>query len=79
MASRGTGSIRNAANTGGINPLTGVEVNAVEGDEYVAHLTFDPAVLTLVEAPEPEGALLGALAVALLAGRVAMGARRVRG
>ncbi len=63
----GSGSIRNAANTGGINPFTDVEVNASIGDEYDVSLGFDPASLTLVEAPEPPSAAVLAAAVAMLA------------
>jgi hypothetical protein len=53
----GTGSIRNSNNTGGINPFTGVEVNASIGDEYITNLAFDPSAVTLV-VPEPSTALL---------------------
>jgi len=63
----GTGLLRNASNTGGINPFTGVEVNAIAGDEYVTELTFNPASLTLV-VPEPSTGLLVALGLMGLAG-----------
>ena len=53
----GTGSIRNSNNTGGINPFTGVEVNASIGDEYITNFVFDPSAVTLV-VPEPSTALL---------------------
>jgi hypothetical protein len=65
LSSDGTGSIRNAANTGGINPFTGQEVNATVGDEYEQTLTFAPASFTLV--PEPSTAALLGLGVAGLA------------
>jgi len=64
----GTGSIRNSNNTGGINPFTGVEVNAEIGDEYITELGFDPAGFTLV-VPEPSTALLVGLGLAGLAAR----------
>ncbi len=65
LFSDGTGSLRNSNNTGGINPFTGVEVNAMVGDEYIAELTFDPAAMTLVT-PEPGTALLLGLGLAAL-------------
>ncbi len=68
LFSDGTGSIRNASNTGGINPFTGVEVNATIGDEYVTNLLFDPAGLTVV-VPEPSTALFLGLGLVGLAGR----------
>ena len=69
LFSDGTGLLRNSNNTGGINPFTGVEVNATIGDEYMAELTFDPPTMTLVT-PEPGTALLLALGLAGLgAGR----------
>jgi hypothetical protein len=59
LFSDGTGSIRNSNNTGGINPFTGVEVNATIGDEYIVDLTFDPANMTIAApVPEPSTALL---------------------
>ena len=74
LFSDGTGSLRNSNNTGGINPFTGVEVNAMIGDEYIAELTFNPPAMTLVT-PEPGTALLLGLGLtALGAGR-----RRTRG
>jgi hypothetical protein len=66
LFSDGTGLLRNAANTGGINPFTGVEVNATEGDEYVAELGFTPGALTLA-VPEPALLLLLGSGVAALA------------
>jgi hypothetical protein len=62
----GTGSIRNSNNTGGINPFTGVEVNATIGDEYVSSLTFTPETFALV-VPEPSAALLLGFGLAGLA------------
>jgi hypothetical protein len=62
----GTGLLRNSNNTGGINPFTGVEVNATIGDEYVTRLTFDPTSMTVV-VPEPSTALLMAIGLAGLA------------
>ena len=52
LCSDGTGSLRNSNNTGGINPFTGVEVNAMIGDEYISELTFHPPTMALVT-PEP--------------------------
>lgn len=64
----GTGLLRNASNTGGINPFTGVEVNAIAGDEYISELTFDPGSMTLV-VPEPSTACLMTLGLMGLASR----------
>ncbi len=64
----GTGSIRNAANSGGNNPATGVPVNVEVGDEYVHTFAFDPGSLTLV-VPEPGSALLIGLGLAGLSQR----------
>jgi hypothetical protein len=66
LFSDGTGSIQNSDNTGGINPFTGVEVNAVIGDEYIADLTFVPSALTLA-VPEPGSAALLGMGLALMA------------
>jgi hypothetical protein len=65
LFSDGTGSLRNSNNTGGVNPFTGVEVNAMIGDEYIAELTFNAASMTLVT-PEPGTALLLGLGLAAL-------------
>jgi hypothetical protein len=67
-----TGSIRNANNTGGINPFTMVEVDVDVGDEYITTLAFPDTDLTLV-VPEPGSALLVGLGLA------ALGRRRQRG
>jgi hypothetical protein len=69
LCSDGTGSLRNSNNTGGINPFTGVEVNAMIGDEYIFELTFHPPTMALVT-PEPGTAPLLGL------GLTALGARR---
>ncbi len=66
LFSDGTGSIRNSNNTGGINPFTGVEVNATIGDEYISDLTFNPQNFT-VAVPEPSAALLLGLGLSGLA------------
>ena len=47
IGSDGTGSIRNAANSGGVNPATQEVVDVEEGEEYVTEFTFDPGTLTL--------------------------------
>jgi hypothetical protein len=66
LFSDGTGSIRNSNNTGGVNPFTGVVVNATIGDEYINDLLFTPETFTLVT-PEPSTALLFGLGLGCLA------------
>lgn len=68
LFANGQGTIRNSNNTGGINPFTGVEVNATIGDEYIANLTFLPGGLNVV-VPEPSAALLLGLGLVGLAAR----------
>lgn len=63
LFANGTGSIRNSNNTGGINPFTGVAVNATIGDEYISEMTFTPATFSVV-VPEPSAALLLGLGLA---------------
>jgi hypothetical protein len=46
----GTGGIANSNNTGGINPVTQMEVDVDFGEEYITTLTFDPESLTLLPA-----------------------------
>ena len=53
IGSDGTGSIRNAANSGGVNPSTGMVVDVEEGEEYITEFTFDPAMLTLSQPLPP--------------------------
>ena len=48
----GTGSIRNSNNKGGINPVSGMEVNVDFGEEYITELTFTPSTLTLFSPPD---------------------------
>jgi hypothetical protein len=60
LFSDGTGLLQNSNNTGGINPATGVEVNAMIGDEYITELGFDPTTLTIAM-PEPRLGILPAL------------------
>jgi len=43
----GTGSIYNSNNTGGVNPMTKMEVDVEYGEEYITELVFDPISLTL--------------------------------
>jgi len=49
----GTGSIRNSNNFGGINPVSGMEVDVDFGEEYITEMTFNPTTLTLIP-PPPE-------------------------
>jgi hypothetical protein len=65
LFSDGTGRLRNSNNTGGINPATGVEVNAMIGDEYVTELGFEPTTLTIAVS-EPSMGMLPAIGTALL-------------
>jgi hypothetical protein len=69
LSSDGTGLLRNSNNTGGINPITGVEVNATVGDEYVTELGFTPSTLTIALS-EPSAGLLPALGIAALCARL---------
>ena len=48
----GTGSIRNSNNKGGINPVSGMEVDVDFGEEYITELTFTPSTLTLFSPPD---------------------------
>lgn len=64
LSSDGTGSIRNATNSGDFNPVTMIAVSTTPGDEYIHEFRFDPEVYTLA-IPEPSSALL--LGVGLIA------------
>ena len=70
----GTGTLQNAANSGGINPVTMMEVNVANGEEYITALTFTPSAVTFLTGaviPEPSrGMLLGLATVPLLLRRL---------
>lgn len=66
----GTATFTNAANNGGVNPVTNMVVNVNEGDEYFANLLVSDS-FSLVSVPLPPTVLLlgGLMVVGFAAGR----------